>query len=311
MTRPRVRDDNDDSEIKHILSHDVDIVVILVVVTDQCEQRRLGCLFDAHNQATSHHRVYHVHFCATSERALELLVMGNTTFDLVLIDIFSGSGLQGHALVPLIKAKVPLARRPSLVMFSALRDGPLALACLGGGASAFLVKPIHLDTIASLWQHCSGRSWQRRRPCSAPPTPSHCVECFARAHAAAAQGRAVSRPTSPLPLRLLPNIGSAFGTASEADCTTAESFASEADSFKSQADTSFKSQSDSDGSFTSSSSSFLSLQKQPVPAHTLWPEFTRDAPYIEDVLTLPLDLRRKRQQQQGRQPRSVLALAQA
>ncbi|KEH35772.1 putative response regulator and transcription factor RR-A-type family [Medicago truncatula] len=92
---------------------------------------------------------YHVTTTSQAKTALTMLRENKDKFDLVIADVHLPD-MDGLKLLELVELETDL---PVVVMLSESSDNELVMKAVFHGASDFLVKPVRLQELKTIWQH--------------------------------------------------------------------------------------------------------------------------------------------------------------
>jgi len=147
-----------------LLSDDSDAprTVNILVAEDEIFQQTLVSTMVDECRRRQPHIHYNVTIVDHAERVLTLVQQGASFFHIILLDILM-PGTKGVAILRELRNLVGDA--VAIVMLSAHSQEKLVRHCLQNGADDFLVKPLAVGTLMTLWRYTLGRA------CSAAPKP--------------------------------------------------------------------------------------------------------------------------------------------
>mmetsp|Transcript_3776 Transcript_3776/g.8211 ORF Transcript_3776/g.8211 Transcript_3776/m.8211 type:complete len:275 (-) Transcript_3776:443-1267(-) len=158
---------------------------VLLVEDDAMQQFVMEQMFDAANSRCASVS-YVVRTAGSTDQAMRMLTDAASSmepFDLVLLDIELPDG---NGDVMLADIRRLLGESVAIVMVSCWAHPTLVQTCMAAGADGYLQKPVKLENITLIWQHCC----KRLRP----------------AHQPALEARRISVETSsaPIPIKRSP-----------------------------------------------------------------------------------------------------------
>ena len=135
---------------------DVDRTVVLRVLIaedEEFQRQSLSEMFTSANRANSSLEpiiYFDTHLVSSADEALETL-RRDVDWQMVMLDIFM-PGRHGDEIIGDVRAI--LGEKVPLLMLSAGAQMGAVQRCLRLGADLFVAKPVHLNVIRNLWQHC-------------------------------------------------------------------------------------------------------------------------------------------------------------
>ena len=135
---------------------DVDRTVVLRVLIaedEEFQRQSLSEMFTSANRANSSLEpiiYFDTHLVSSADEVLETL-RRDVDWQMVMLDIFM-PGQHGDEIIGDVRAI--LGEKVPLLMLSAGAQMGAVQRCLRLGADQFVAKPVHLNVIRNLWQHC-------------------------------------------------------------------------------------------------------------------------------------------------------------
>ena len=137
------------------MDEDKTVVLRVLIAEDEAYQREsLEAMFKSANNTLLGSVYFGARIVSSAEEVLETL-RADVDWQLVMLDIFM-PGRHGDEIIGDVRAI--LGEKVPLLMFSAAAQMDAVKHCLQLGADLFVAKPVHLNVIRNLWQHC----WLKR-----------------------------------------------------------------------------------------------------------------------------------------------------
>ena len=133
--------------------HELDKTVVLRVLIaedEQFQRESLEAMFKSANSSLFGRVYFHARIVCSAEEVLETL-RTDVDWQLVMLDIFM-PGRHGDEIIGDVRSI--LGEKVPLLMISAGTQTGAVQRCLRLGADLFVAKPLHLNVVRNLWQHC-------------------------------------------------------------------------------------------------------------------------------------------------------------
>ena len=157
---------------------------VLIAEDEQFQRESLEAMFKSANSALFGSVSFDARIVCSADEVLETL-RTDVDWQLVMLDIFM-PGRRGDEIIGDVRSI--LGEKVPLLMISAGTQMGAVQRCLRLGADLFVAKPLHLNVVRNLWQHCMlkhptlfDESDELPGAASVPPSPqappSACASC--------------------------------------------------------------------------------------------------------------------------------------
>ena len=126
------------------------VLRVLIAEDEEYQRESLEALFKSANSSLFGSVYFDAHLVSSAEECLETL-RRDADWQLVMLDIFM-PGRRGDEIIGDVRAT--LGDKVPLLMISANAQMGAVQRCLRLGADLFVAKPVHLNVVRNLWQHC-------------------------------------------------------------------------------------------------------------------------------------------------------------
>ena len=126
------------------------VLRVLIAEDEQFQRSTLEALFKTANSSLHGSVYYDAHLVSSASEVLETL-RRDIDWQLVILDIFMPDRC-GDEIIGEVRSV--LGEKVPLLMISAVSEMGAVQRCLRVGADLCVAKPLHLNAIRNLWQHC-------------------------------------------------------------------------------------------------------------------------------------------------------------